>query len=169
MYLCLAGRERCRLTFFKLQVTMLEVGVYLYFNLQWKNMGWKGVATWTALHMMKDKYYFPKIWIHLYVCRLCLCIHTYLWYVLGLSANVFPTVVIVLKVHMLLNFQCKDSPLPCLWWALTSFPAWEDMRPPRPHQWGTTVESSSLRPRLGSSGLSFTSHKTEGISRGTSD
>ena len=112
MYLCLGGRERCRLTFFKLQVTMLKVGVYLYFNLQWKNMGWKGVATWTALHMMKDKYYFPKIWIHLYVCRLCLCIHTYLWYVLGLSANVFPTVVIVLKVHMLLNFQCKDSPLP---------------------------------------------------------
>ena len=42
----------------------------------------------------------------------------------------------------------------------------KDMSPPPPHQWGTTLESSSLRPKLGGSGLSFTSHKTEGISRG---
>ena len=61
--------------------------------------------------MIKDKYCFLQLWIHLYVCRFVpLYSHISMVYVLGLFANIFPTVVIVLNVHVLLNSQCKDSP-----------------------------------------------------------
>lgn len=61
--------------------------------------------------MIKDKYCFLQLWIHLYVCRFVpLYSHIPMVYVLGLFANIFPTVVIVLNMHMLLNSQCKDSP-----------------------------------------------------------
>ena len=43
-------------------------------------------------------------------------------YVLGLFANLFPTVVTVLNMHMLLNSQCKDSPPPMSLMGLNQLP-----------------------------------------------